>query len=335
MVRQTAAGTSRRSSSAGVQRLPRQTSISPADRTAGFGSVRRRRRRSISRTHLARLKAQQPRVARRPRRVDNIGASPLLSGLFSRRRPTIESAETPPDSTSRPSGNHEFDEGWVELRPGCKRGSCHPVGWLPGSHRRSRAAPDFQYPRRQTARIDGEQGRRRRQRRAAGLPAGTGPVKLLPEYAVKTIAGVEELDSSASTLQGRRTWSWPIVFARSHSTREAGHREPPGPDSSRRGRRAHHRRADPSGRRAGQRLPTSTAARGFFGARSPAFAAQMPAAVEGDRVWAHASRLQLHAGAAKLVTSAASFGPRESRTITLQIGPEDGSDIVSKFRAQT
>jgi 5'-nucleotidase len=55
---------------------------------------------------------------------DNIGASPLISGLF-HDEPTIESLNEMGVDVSG-VGNHEFDEGWRELRR-MQDGGCHPV----------------------------------------------------------------------------------------------------------------------------------------------------------------------------------------------------------------
>jgi 5'-nucleotidase len=55
---------------------------------------------------------------------DNIGGTPLLSGLF-HDEPTIESLNKMGVDVSG-VGNHEFDEGWRELRR-MQFGGCHPV----------------------------------------------------------------------------------------------------------------------------------------------------------------------------------------------------------------
>ncbi len=55
---------------------------------------------------------------------DNIGGTPLLSGLF-HDEPTIESLNAMGLDVSG-VGNHEFDEGWRELRR-MQDGGCHPV----------------------------------------------------------------------------------------------------------------------------------------------------------------------------------------------------------------
>ena len=55
---------------------------------------------------------------------DNIGASPLLSGMF-HDEPTIEALSAAGLQISA-VGNHEFDEGWEELLR-MQKGGCHPV----------------------------------------------------------------------------------------------------------------------------------------------------------------------------------------------------------------
>jgi 5'-nucleotidase len=55
---------------------------------------------------------------------DNIGGTPLISGLF-HDEPTIESLNKMGVDVSG-VGNHEFDEGWRELRR-MQNGGCHPV----------------------------------------------------------------------------------------------------------------------------------------------------------------------------------------------------------------
>jgi 5'-nucleotidase len=55
---------------------------------------------------------------------DNIGGTPLISGLF-HDEPTIESLNRMGVDVSG-VGNHEFDEGWRELRR-MQHGGCHPV----------------------------------------------------------------------------------------------------------------------------------------------------------------------------------------------------------------
>lgn len=73
--------------------------------------------------HLARLKAENPNTIV-VSAGDNIGASPLLSGMF-HDEPTVEALGAAGLQIST-VGNHEFDEGWAELRR-MQNGGCHPV----------------------------------------------------------------------------------------------------------------------------------------------------------------------------------------------------------------
>ncbi len=74
-------------------------------------------------THLRALEAENPNTAV-VSAGDLIGASPLLSALF-HDEPTIE-AMNAVGLDLNGVGNHEFDEGWRELRR-MQRGGCHPV----------------------------------------------------------------------------------------------------------------------------------------------------------------------------------------------------------------
>ena len=73
--------------------------------------------------HLARLKAENPHTVV-VSAGDNIGASPLLSGMF-HDEPTIEALGAAGLQIST-VGNHEFDEGWEELLR-VQKGGCHTV----------------------------------------------------------------------------------------------------------------------------------------------------------------------------------------------------------------
>jgi 5'-nucleotidase len=74
-------------------------------------------------THLAELKARNPNTVI-VSAGDNVGASPFISALF-HDQPTIEALNAAGLEISS-VGNHEFDEGWVELYR-MQRGGCHPV----------------------------------------------------------------------------------------------------------------------------------------------------------------------------------------------------------------
>jgi 5'-nucleotidase len=73
-------------------------------------------------THLAQLRAANPNTLT-VSAGDNIGASPLLSGLF-HDEPTVEALGVAGLALSA-VGNHELDEGWVELLR-MQNGGCHP-----------------------------------------------------------------------------------------------------------------------------------------------------------------------------------------------------------------
>ena len=74
-------------------------------------------------THLAALAASNPNNVI-VSAGDNIGASPLLSGMF-HDEPSIEALSTAGLALSA-VGNHELDEGWDELYR-MQKGGCHPV----------------------------------------------------------------------------------------------------------------------------------------------------------------------------------------------------------------
>jgi 5'-nucleotidase len=134
-------------------------------------------------THLARLRAQSPNTLI-VSAGDDIGASPLLSGLF-HDDPTIDALNAAGLQISS-VGNHEFDEGWVELLR-MQRGGCHPTDGcrdrmrFPGAHfeylganvhfDRSRAEPPLL--------------------KQVGWPATGGPTTLFPPFVVKAIGGVK------------------------------------------------------------------------------------------------------------------------------------------------
>ena len=73
--------------------------------------------------HIARLRAENPNTIV-VSAGDNIGATPLLSGMF-HDEPTIEALGAAGLQISA-AGNHEFDEGWEELTR-IQTGGCHPV----------------------------------------------------------------------------------------------------------------------------------------------------------------------------------------------------------------
>ncbi|MFI9508316.1 bifunctional metallophosphatase/5'-nucleotidase [Nocardia sp. NPDC052566] len=80
-------------------------------------------------THLARLKATYPASAV-VAAGDNIGASPLISGLF-HDEPTVSFMNSVGMAASS-VGNHEFDDGVLELAR-IQQGGCAPDGCSPGT----------------------------------------------------------------------------------------------------------------------------------------------------------------------------------------------------------
>lgn len=80
-------------------------------------------------THMARLKAAYPASAVLAA-GDNIGASPLVSGLF-HDEPTVTFMNSLGVAASA-VGNHEFDDGVVELAR-MQQGGCSPEGCSPGA----------------------------------------------------------------------------------------------------------------------------------------------------------------------------------------------------------
>lgn len=119
----------------------------------------------------ARLASAVAELSRQPNPImvaagDIIGASPLLSSLF-HDEPAIESMSQMGLALTT-VGNHEFDEGWKELRR-MQEGGCHPVDGCQGP------APfrgaKFQYLAASTYLEDGS--------------------RLFPPYAIRTLGGVK------------------------------------------------------------------------------------------------------------------------------------------------
>ena len=89
--------------------------------------------------HIARLKAENANTVV-VSAGDNIGASPLVSGMF-HDEPSIEALGAAGLEISA-VGNHEFDEGWEELYR-MQEGGCHPVAGC--QDRTPFAGASFQY----------------------------------------------------------------------------------------------------------------------------------------------------------------------------------------------
>ncbi len=117
-------------------------------------------------TAVAQLVARNPANTIMIAAGDLIGASPLLSSLF-HDEPTIESMSKMGLALTS-VGNHEFDEGWQELRR-MQTGGCHPVDGCKGPAQFKGA--EFQYL-------------------AASTYLDTGET-LFPPYAIREFSGVK------------------------------------------------------------------------------------------------------------------------------------------------
>jgi 5'-nucleotidase len=118
---------------------------------------------------------------------DNIGASPLISGMF-HDEPSIEGLSGAGLQLSA-VGNHELDEGWAELYR-MQKGGCHPVDGCQDQTPFAGAAFQFLSAniRLDPARVDAAALRR------SGWPRdhpGTQAQPLFPPYAIKTFNGVK------------------------------------------------------------------------------------------------------------------------------------------------
>jgi len=115
--------------------------------------------------HLARLKAENPNTIV-VSAGDNVGASPLLSSMF-HDEPTVEALSAAGLQIST-VGNHEFDEGWAELRR-LQNGGCHPVDGC--QDKTPFAGARFEYL-------------------SANVVVDPGPQTLFPATTVKVVDGV-------------------------------------------------------------------------------------------------------------------------------------------------
>lgn len=145
-------------------------------------------------THLARLKASNPSTLV-VSAGDNIGASPLLSGLF-HDEPTIEALSAAGLQVSA-VGNHEFDEGWMELYR-MQKGGCHPTDGCQdgtpfmGARFEYLSANVFLDPRKTSKALLDKIGWKTTENR---------PRPLLPAYTIKEVEGVK-LGFIGMTLKG-------------------------------------------------------------------------------------------------------------------------------------
>ena len=116
---------------------------------------------------------------------DNIGASPLLSGMF-HDEPTIEALNAAGLMLSA-VGNHELDEGWWELYR-MQHGGCHPVDGC--QDKTPFAGAMFTYLAANMP-IDPSAADPAMVARSGWRPAGTGEQQIFPASAVRTIGGVK------------------------------------------------------------------------------------------------------------------------------------------------
>jgi 5'-nucleotidase len=134
--------------------------------------------------HLKQLRAANPNTIT-VSAGDNIGASPLLSGMF-HDEPTIEALSDAGLDVST-VGNHEFDEGWWELYR-MQKGGCHPVdGCQDGT---PFAGARFAYLSANVL-LDPNLVDASRLAASGWQPAAEGPQTLFPASTVRTIGGVK------------------------------------------------------------------------------------------------------------------------------------------------
>jgi 5'-nucleotidase len=132
-------------------------------------------------THVAQLEATNRKNTVVVSAGDLIGASPLLSALF-HDEPTIE-AFNKIGLDLNAVGNHEFDEGTIELLR-MQEGGCHPVdGCLDGD---GFAGADFQFL-------------------AANVVSQSSGETLFPPYAVEKFSGGAQVAFIGMTLEGTPT----------------------------------------------------------------------------------------------------------------------------------
>jgi 5'-nucleotidase len=117
---------------------------------------------------------------------DNIGASPLLSGMF-HDEPSIEALSTAGLALSA-VGNHELDEGWDELYR-MQKGGCHPVDGCQDNT--PFAGAMFRYL---TANLMVDPANATQQmlvRSGWKSPSGSRPSPLFPAYTIREFDGVK------------------------------------------------------------------------------------------------------------------------------------------------
>ena len=135
-------------------------------------------------TLVARLRAANPNTIV-VSAGDNIGASPLLSGMF-HDEPTIEALGQAGLQISA-VGNHELDEGWWELYR-MQKGGCHPVDGC--QDKTPFAGARFQFLSANVI-LDARHADQKALRTSGWRGAAAGPQPLFPPYAIRTVGGVK------------------------------------------------------------------------------------------------------------------------------------------------
>ena len=136
-------------------------------------------------THLAALAKTNPNTLI-VSAGDNIGATPLLSGMF-HDEPSIEGLSTAGLALSA-VGNHELDEGWDELYR-MQNGGCHPVDGCQDNTPFAGAA--FHYLSANLLVDPAVAPPQMLQRSGWTAPANRQPATLFPPYAVREFSGVK------------------------------------------------------------------------------------------------------------------------------------------------
>ncbi len=135
-------------------------------------------------THIASLRAENPNTIV-VSAGDNIGATPLISGLF-HDEPSIEALNALGLQVSA-VGNHELDEGWWELLR-MANGGCHPTDGCQG--RSSFAGARFEFL---AANVTLDAGRAPADKLVASRwkPSKGQPPTLFPPSTIKVVGGVK------------------------------------------------------------------------------------------------------------------------------------------------
>jgi 5'-nucleotidase len=136
---------------------------------------------------------------------DNIGATPLLSGMF-HDEPSIEALSQAGLALSA-VGNHELDEGWDELSR-MQKGGCHPVDGCQDNT--PFAGAMFRYLSANIL-VDPSKAPRQMLSRSGWKSSGRRPAPLFPPYAVREFDGVK-IGFIGLTLQGVGTIVSPMAM---------------------------------------------------------------------------------------------------------------------------